>query len=124
MGKMKELYMDRLEELSRDLLREFGKDETKVDAYITYLENMHQPLDDLWRNYVEEFEDSYIGKFDSRADFVESIIELQLGLTTLNSVNDNGIQLLITYFDKESYGRDLFISGEYWSSDDFYYRSY
>ena len=123
MGKMKELYMDRLEELSRDLLREFGNDETKVDAYITYLENMHQPLDDLWRNYVEEFEDSYIGKFDSRADFVESMVE-SMGLLDMDSMGNNNIQLLQTYFNKEAFGRDLFISGEFWSSDDFYYRSY
>lgn len=115
--------MDRLEELSRDLLSEFNKDETKVDAYITYLENIHQPLDDLWRNYVEEFEDSYIGKFDSRADFVDSIVD-SMGLLDMDSQGNNNIQLLQTYFNKEAFGRDLFLSGEYWSSDGFYYRSY
>ena len=119
MSHMKQALMEVVEGWTRDIQNELGD---RDEAFYIYLNNIHQPVDDLWRNFLEEFEDSYAGHFDTRTDFVDSILEDVLGISQANSVRDNEIKFLITYFDREKYGRDLM--HDYWETDGHYFRSY
>jgi antirestriction protein len=118
---MKDALLEHIEENQRQVTMELGHKDT---AFFIYLDNIRQPFDDLWRNYVEEFEDSYAGYFESRSDFYEDMAD-QIGLLNIESVSDysnNAVQTLIQYFDMASWGRDLM--HDYWETDGHYFRSY
>ena len=85
-------------------------------AFAIYLNNFNTSLED-WADHTSDFEDSYAGSYDSRLEFTCELVSMT-GL--LEGVSDTISQ----YFDYESFGRDLFIGGEYWEQDGFYFRSY
>ena len=85
-------------------------------AFAIYLNNFNTSLEE-WENHTSDFEDSYAGSYDSRLEFTCELVSMT-GL--LEGVSDTISQ----YFDYESCGRDLFIGGEYWEQDGFYFRSY
>ena len=94
-----------------------------AEAFIIYLSNDHIPLDE-WHNYTDQFEDSYVGQFDSRTDFTNDYID-QTGLLqdhTYNLEDSAILNTLIRYFDVDSFGRDLM--NDYWETDGHYFRSY
>ena len=85
-------------------------------AFAIYLNNFNISLEE-WEYTTSDFEDSYAGSYDSRLEFTCELVSMT-GL--LEGVSDTISQ----YFDYESFGRDLFIGGEYWEQDGFYFRSY
>ena len=93
----------------------------QLQAFYIYLSNDHIPLAD-WEDYTDQFEECYEGQFNSRTDFTEHYLD-STGL--LNSRQWEGVlnaQILIQYFDKDSFGRDLM--NDYWETDGHYFRSY
>lgn len=85
-------------------------------AFAIYLNNFDTSLED-WEDHTSDFEQAYAGSYDSRTDFTYELVSMT-GL--LEGVSDTISQ----YFDYESFGRDLFIGGEYWEQDGYYFRSY
>jgi antirestriction protein len=116
---MKNALLEHIEENQRQVTMELGHKDT---AFFIYLDNIRQPLDDLWRNYVEEFEDSYAGYFESRTDFTNDYIDSTGLLSPKQYEGISGAETLIRYFDVDSFGRDLMY--DYWETDGHYFRSY
>lgn len=119
MSHMKQALMEVVEGWTRDINSELGD---RDEAFYIYLDNMHQPVDDLWRNFLEEFEDSYVGQFDSRTDFTNDYIDSTGLLNPKQYEGISGVETLLRYFDVDSFGRDLM--HDYWERDGYYFRSY
>lgn len=88
-------------------------------AFFIYLDNMGITFDENWRDNISNFQESYIGQYDSDRDFFNEMAE--------NSSLFDEVSLdspLRIYFDIDYWGRDLFIGGEYWRTDGHYFRSY
>lgn len=89
-------------------LRDLPEDD--VIAFCDFLENEAFPTDvEAMNACVENFSSVYQGSYDSEADFAEYIVDY-LGLLA------KAPEELQYYFDYERYGRDLFLSGDYWMS--------
>lgn len=83
-------------------------DEDEREAFIAYRDNEGDHVD------LESFRDAYAGKFDSWADFAESLIDEQGVLQEVPAE-------LARYFDYESYGRDLRLGGDAYEASGFYF---
>lgn len=88
-----------------------------LEAFRVYLDNEWKVIDKDWRDYRQAFEDAYVGKYESTREFTEHIVEES---SMLQGIPDH----VARYFDYESYWRDLFAGGEYWETDNHYFRSY
>lgn len=106
-----------LEDIAIDISTEYPHHDT---AFAIYLNNHHIPLTEDWRDEFEAFQESYVGQFDSRTDFANDYIE-QTGLLEPSQYGNNPrVELLIRYFDVDSFGRDLM--HDYWETDGHYFR--
>jgi antirestriction protein len=85
-----------------------------LEAFRIFLDNQHRDIDEDWRDYEDEFTDSYAGKFDSDREFAEHLVDDTMMLTNIP-------QVVARYFDYDSYARDL-LHGDYWTTDNHYYR--
>lgn len=83
-------------------------EEDEREAFIAYRDNEGDHVD------LESFRDAYAGKFDSWADFAESLIEEQGVLQDVPAE-------LARYFDYESYGRDLRLGGDAHEASGYYF---
>lgn len=73
----------------------------------------------VWKEYGhtgnwEECSDAFAGKYDSVEDF---------GYDMMSGCYDIP-EYLESYIDYAKYGRDLLLGGDYWSSNEFYFRNY
>lgn len=93
---------ERLDELDND---------TERAAYTAFCD--HEGLDDVT---LEQFHETYVGQFDTWADFAENYVD-ESGL--LHGVPD----ALSRYFDYESYGRDIRLNGDAFEVSGFYFWS-
>lgn len=91
-------FVETLEELEED----------EREAFIAYRDNEGDHVD------LESFRDAYAGKFDSWADFAESLIDEQGVLQGVPAE-------LARYFDYESYGRDLRLGGDAYEASGHYF---
>ena len=101
-----------------EAMQEAGYD---CEPFMVYLSNDHVPLTD-WEDYTDQFEEAYAGFFNSRTEFTYDYLD-STGL--LNPEQYKGVSvadLLIRYFDVDSFGRDLM--HDYWETDGYYFRSY
>ena len=85
-----------------------------LEAFRIFLDNQHRDIEENWREYEDEFKDSYAGKFDSDREFAEHLVDE----TCLLSGADEQVK---RYFDYDSYARDL-LHGDYWTTDNHYFR--
>ena len=93
----------------------------QLEAFYIYLSNDHIPLAD-WEDYTSLFEESYEGRFSSRTEFTEHYLDYT-GLLDPRLWKDiPNAPILLMYFDKDSFGRDLM--NDYWETDGHYFRSY
>lgn len=88
-----------------------------LEAFRTYLNNEWRDIDENWEDYQEDFTDAYVGEFESNRDFVEHIVEDTMFLVGVD-------EKVARYFDYDSFCRDLLLGGEYWESNNYYFRSY
>lgn len=116
MSYMKNALLESMEENLRQVTMELGHKDT---AFFIYLDNMNQQFDDLWRKFVDEFEDSYVGYYESDHDFFADMLEQS---SIFDEVSSDSV--LRIYFDLSSWGRDLFLGGDYWRTDGHYFRGY
>jgi len=116
MGAIKEHLLEVMAELEEN-----GYEGERAEAFIIYLSNDHIPLE-AWAEYISEFEDSYLGKFDSRTDFTNDYIDQTGLLDPKQYAGISGIEYLLRYFDIDSFGRDLM--HDHWETDGHYFRSY
>lgn len=87
-----------------DLLEECGDwNEEKFDCFVEYCENNNRFNDDDVCDMVDNFEDDFIGYYDSEEDFAQQMAE------ECGEVPDH----LFNYIDWESYARDMFMGGGY-----------
>ncbi len=76
-------------------------------AFLIWCSNNHSNFSDKEiTDLITEFENDFIGEYDSEEDFARELIENR------SDLNDFALQ----YFDYESYARDLFL-GDYWYCD-------
>jgi antirestriction protein len=88
-----------------------------VDVYIAYWD---MTSDTDWSNFDDWHEkvlESYIGEFFNTRELAENLEEQ--GVLDLSGIPKE----LQYYFDYESYGRDLELGGDVWSSDFHYFWS-
>jgi len=78
-----------------------------------YLHNDYQSAEEL----LEGFEEHYEGEYVDRAEFAGQLLDSSGMLAELP-------QFAQTYFDYESYGRDLILGGDYWEAEGYYFRNY
>jgi antirestriction protein len=97
--------------------KEVESDGLNLEAFRVYLDNEHNVIDENWEDHKEAFQDAYVGEFDSTRDFTEHIV-------TEGCYLEGIPERVAKYFDYESYWRDLFAGGEYWETDNYYFRSY
>jgi len=107
--------MSYIKSLLEDINAECENENIPVKAFIAYLDNHHVPLEE-WQDHIPSFHESYVGKYDSVADFASDIAE-NLGIF------DDYDSLLCKYFNFEAWGRDL-LQGDYWEIDGYYFGSY
>jgi antirestriction protein len=88
-----------------------------LEAFRVYLANEHNVIDENWQDHEDAFTEAYVGLFESTRAFTEHIVDESC---MFQGVPDN----ITRYFDYESYWRDLFAGGEYWETDNYYFRSY
>ena len=88
-----------------------------LEAFRVYLDNEHNVIDENWQDHQQAFEDAFVGEFESTRDFTEHIVQE-------GSMLEGIPEHVAKYFDYESYWRDLFAGGEYWETDNYYFRSY
>jgi antirestriction protein len=101
--KLDEETRDKVEEISA----ESGLD---VEVYIAYWDNDYYSTwenIDEWKDKVQE---SYIGEFFNTRELAEHMEEQ--GILDISGIPKQ----LQYYFDYESYGRDLELGGDVWSS--------
>lgn len=82
-------------------------DEDKQQAFYIWCENDHKDLSsgDI-SDLMENFENDYVGLYDSEEDFARELMEQREDLSDFAK----------EYFDCKSYANDLFC-GSYWSED-------
>lgn len=85
-----------------------------LEAFKIFLDNQHRDIEENWREYEDEFKDSYVGKFDTDLEFAEHLVDDTMMLIGVP-------QVIARYFDYEAYARDL-LHGDYWTTDNYYYR--
>lgn len=92
----------------RDEILDLDKD--KEEAFWIWLDNTRSTVDfGDPHKLVSNFNDSYIGKYDSEEEFAESLLD------------DYDLpEFARMYFDVEKFANDLFIS-DYWYKDGFVY---
>ncbi|REC79450.1 antirestriction protein ArdA [Chryseobacterium elymi] len=82
-------------------------DENTLEAFLIWCDNDHK---DLSRSdaseLLEDFENDYVGQYDSDEDFARELIDQREDLSDFAK----------QYFDYASYANDLFC-GSYWSED-------
>jgi antirestriction protein len=93
----------------------------QLTAFYVYLSNDHVPLAE-WQDYTDKFEDAYAGFFNSRTEFTHDYLDSTGLLNPEQYEGVSGADLLIRYFDADSFGRDLM--HDYWETDGYYFRSY
>lgn len=103
-----------------DEIQEHYSDD-QLTAFYIYLNNDHIPLSD-WQDYTNSFEGSYEGHFDSRTEFTEHYLDSTGLLDPKQYEGVQGADILIRYFDLDSFGRDLMY--DFWETDGHYFRSY
>jgi antirestriction protein len=85
-----------------------------LEAFRIFLDNQHRDIEENWREYEDEFKESYAGKFDTDREFAEHLVEEDMMLIGVP-------QEVARYFDYDSYANDL-LHGDYWTTDNHYYR--
>ena len=83
----------------------FNLDEDKEKAFWIWLDDQIDVNFGNPHKLVSNFNDSYIGKYDSEEDFAETLLD-----------EEDLSEFARTYFDVERYARDLFIS-DFWYKD-------
>jgi antirestriction protein len=84
-----------------------GMDSDTADAFGIWCKNGHINFSKADPNdLLENFQDEYIGKYESEEDFARELMEQR------DDLNDFAKQ----YFDCEAYARDLFCS-DYWGDE-------
>ena len=89
-----------------------GYDADAVAIYADYIygKNLAE-----WEDWISEFEDCYVGPFNSDEDFAIDWIDGTGMLADLPAV-------IQTYFDYDKFARDLMM--DFWEHDGHYFRSY
>lgn len=88
-----------------------------LEAFRTYLDNEWHDIDENWEDHKDDFEEAYVGEYESDRDFVEHIVEDTMFLVGVD-------EKVARYFDYDSFCRDLLLGGEYWTKNNYYFRSY
>jgi len=101
-----------------EAMQEAGYD---CEPFMVYLSNDHVPLAE-WQDYTDQFEDAYAGFFNSRTEFAQNYVDSTGLLTSRHYEGVPNIEILIGYFDLDSFGRDLM--HDYWETDGYYFRAY
>lgn len=101
-----------------EAMEEAGYD---CEPFMVYLSNDHIPLAE-WEDYTSHFEEAYAGFFNSRTEFTYDYLDSTGLLNPEQYEGVSGADLLIRYFDVDSFGRDLM--NDYWETDGYYFRSY
>lgn len=101
-----------MEERVREEMEGQGYDS---QPFFEYLNNENVEFDD-WEDYTDQFTDSYHGEFGSKQEFAMDLGD-QLDLLGVMAEN------LRVYFDWAKWGRDLFMGGDYWESNGYYFKS-
>ena len=101
-----------LEEYER-IMDEISEEVSIPESMREYLYDQHIDLKD-WRDYLEDFNESYFGWFSSVSEFAE-----QLG-NSIGVLNEIGEEYEC-YFDWDKWGNDL-LNGDCWESDGYYFR--
>lgn len=96
-----------------ELAEEYGIEPV---AFSIYLENHHISAENA-EEYISDFEDLYIGWYADKDDFVREYMDEN---TVLSGLPEN----LRYYFDWDALLRDLFLGGEVWEKNGYYFRSY
>ena len=107
-----ELSVEGTDLIRDEIEQEIGQ--ISMEALVEFLNNYHYELKD-WRDYLDDFNESYQGWYDSTEEFAERLAD-EIGI--LGDMSEN----LKYYFDYEKFGRDL-LSGDYWESNGYYFRS-
>jgi antirestriction protein len=115
MSHMKRL----LEDTNEGIEAHYSGDQ--LTAFYIFLSNDHIPLTD-WEDYTGQFEESYQGQFGSRTEFAEHYLDSTGLLDPKQYEGVLGANLLLRYFDIDSFGRDLM--NDYWETDGHYFGSY
>lgn len=85
-----------------------------LEAFRIFLDNQHRDIDEDWRDYEDEFTDSYTGKFDTDREFAEHIVDEDMMLVGVPDY-------VAKYFDYDSFANDL-LHGDYWTTDNYYFK--
>jgi antirestriction protein len=79
------------------------------EAFIHYLNNFHINIKDVEKAHIEEFEDSFRGRFYSIEEYALERAE-QCGML-------DDVEFLRKYFDHKSFANDLVRGGEIWTEE-------
>ncbi|MDV4043685.1 antirestriction protein [Elizabethkingia anophelis] len=84
-------------------------EESQKQPFIIWCNNGHHSLssEDI-NELIRDFENDYIGEYDSEEDFARELIEKREDLS----------EFAKEYFDYQAYAKDLFC-GDYWSEDSY-----
>lgn len=94
-------------------IEEAGHDLGAIEAYRDNIGEQYTPLND-WQNWIDGFEDSYVGEMDTR-EFAEQLAEEFFDF-------DGVYNSIASYFDYEKWERDLFL-GDYWENKGYIFRA-
>lgn len=78
-----------------------------------YADNDGTLLLEDWEDWIDQFDDAYVGEMDTD-DFAAQLAQEMMPVGTP--------EFLANYFDYEKFERDLFL-GDYWESDGHIFRS-
>jgi antirestriction protein len=79
------------------------------EAFVHYLNNFHIEINDVEDHHIEEFNDSFRGRYHSVEEYAFDLAE-QSGVL-------EDIDFLKRYFDHKSFANDLVRGGEVWTED-------
>jgi antirestriction protein len=88
---------------------------TNPTALFYYCDNFHINYNNIDKEVVDNFNDAFIGIFDSVDDYA---FEIASGTGMLLGPNGKNSSFIEQYFDTKKFARDLVMGGDIWVEED------